>query len=197
MEPFSVEDLHGAFRELSQELARRKVQAHIYVIGGAAMALGFESRRLTYDVDALIRGARGPVTDAVRSVGRRHGWSETWLNEQAVPSIPRGTDGRARTGYGDRNLVVTAASADHMLAMKVRSGRIKDYDDILFLVDFLGFKSAGEVFDLHDRVFPQDPPPEDSFKNVCKLLQNTWPKDRSLEGRSLYGYAIPGSSNER
>lgn len=197
MEPFSVEDLRGAFRELSQELARRKVQAHIYVIGGAAMALGFDSRRLTYDVDALIRDAHGPVTAAVRSVGRRHGWSETWLNEQAVPAIPRGTDGRARTVYGDRNLVVTAASPDHMLAMKVRSGRIKDYDDILFLVNFLGLKSAREVFDLHDKVFPQDPPPEDSFKNVCKLLRSTWSNDRSLEGWNRYGYAVPGGPSGR
>ncbi len=93
MEPFSPKDLLDAFTELSRELARRKVRAHVYVIGGAAMALGFDSRPLTHDVDALIREGHGPVTDAVRMIGRRRGWPETWLNEHAVSAIPRGSDG--------------------------------------------------------------------------------------------------------
>lgn len=188
MGPFSAGDLRDAFRELSQELARRRVKAHVYVIGGAAMALGFDSRRLTYDVDALIREGHGPVSDAVKAIGRRRGWPESWLDEEAVPAIPRGTDGRARTVHGDRNLAVTAASAEHMLAMKVRAGRIKDHDDILFLVDALELHSAEEVFDLHDQVFPQSSPPRISFKNVCELLQGIWPNDSSLAGKDRYGY---------
>ena len=55
MAPLSDSDLRDAFQQLSEELARRKVKAHIYIVGGAAMALGFDSRRLTHDVDALIR----------------------------------------------------------------------------------------------------------------------------------------------
>ena len=85
------------------------------------MALGFDSRRLTRDVDALNREGHGSVTDAVRSVAHRRGWSDTWLNEQAVPAMPRGSDTSARTVYGDSNLLVTAASAEHLLAMKVRA----------------------------------------------------------------------------
>ena len=197
MEPFSASDLRGAFQDLSQELARHKVQAHVYVIGGAAMALGFDSRRVTHDVDALIREGHGPVTEAVQSIGRRRGWSETWLNEQAASAIPRGTDGRARTVYGDRNLIVTAASAEHLLAMKVRAGRIKDYDDIVFLTDSLGFHSAKEVLDLHDEVFPQDPPPRESYVNVCKVLRKAWPNDRSLEGKDRYGYDSASGRRDR
>ena len=134
MEPFSADSLEAAFRELSRELRWRRVHAHIYVIGGAAMALGFDGRRQTMDVDALIKEGHGPVVEAVRRIGRRRGWPETWLNEEAVPSMPRGRDGRARTVYGDRHLVVTSASAEHLLAMKVRAARPKDQEDIAFLV---------------------------------------------------------------
>lgn len=197
MAPLSANDLRDAFQQLSEELARRKVNAHIYIVGGAAMALGFDSRRLTHDVDALIREGHGPVTDAVRSVGRRRGWSDTWLNEQAAPAMPRGSDARARTVYGDGNLVVTAASAEHLLAMKVRAGRIKDYDDIVFLVDCLTLRSAKEVFDQHDEVFPGSPPPMDSFKNVRELLRKVWPEDRSLEGEDRYGYGSPAGLRVR
>ena len=191
MAPLSAGDLHAAFEQLSEELARRKATAHIYIVGGAAMALGFDSRRLTYDVDALIREGHGHVTDAFRTIGRRRGWSQTWLNEQATHPLPRGGDGRARTVHGDSNLVVTAASAEHMLAMKVRAGRIKDYDDIVFLAGRLRIRTAKEVFDQHDEVFPRNPPPRDSFKSVCQLLQKIWPDDRSVEEEDRYGYRSP------
>ena len=193
MAPLSAGDLHAAFAQLSEELARRRATAHIYIVGGAAMALGFDSRRLTHDVDALIREGHGHVTDAVRTIGRSRGWSDTWLNAQAAQAIPWGGDGRARTAFGDSHLVVTAASAEHMLAMKVRAGRIKDYDDIVFLIGRLRFRSAKEVFDQHDEVFPRNPPPPDSFKTVCQLLQKIWPDDHSLEEENRYGYGIsPG-----
>ena len=55
MVPSSASDLQDALRRLSEELARPKVKAHVYIVRRAAMALGFDSRRLTPDVDFLIR----------------------------------------------------------------------------------------------------------------------------------------------
>lgn len=190
MEPFSTVSLEEAFRELSQELRWHRVRAHIYVIGGAAMALGFDNRRHTMDVDALIESGHGPMVDAVRRIARRHGWPETWLNEEAVPALPRAPDGRARTVYGDRNLVVTAASAEHLLAMKVRAACPKDRKDIAFLAKRLRLSSAREVFDLHDEVFPSTPPRRRSFEDACKILRDLWPQDRSLDGTDRYGYCL-------
>lgn len=77
MEPFSRDSLVEAFRELSWELRRARVRGHVYIIGGAAMALGFDLRRHTMDVDALIEEGHGHVTDAVRRIGRRRDWPET------------------------------------------------------------------------------------------------------------------------
>ena len=190
MEPFSADSLEAAFRELSRELQWHHVRAHIYVIGGAAMALGFDDRRHTMDVDALIKRGHGPCVDAVRRIGRRRGWPDTWLNEEAVPAIPRGRDGRARTVYGDRNLVVTAASAEHLLAMKVRAARPKDRKDIGFLAKRLGLSSAREVLDLHDKVFPRDPPNRRNLERACQILSDLWPQDRSLDRDDRYGYRL-------
>lgn len=195
MEPFSRASLEAAFRELSRELQWHRVRAHIYVIGGAAMALGFDNRRHTMDIDALIKEGHGPVVEAVRRIGRRRGWPETWLNEEAVPAIPRGKDGRARTVYGDGNLVVTAASAEHLLAMKVRAARLKDQEDIAFLADRLGFSSGTEVLDLHDEVFPHDPPKRRSLKRVREILSALWPRDRSLDRDDRYGYGLKRGSH--
>ena len=190
MEPFSARRLEAAFRELSRELRFYRIRAHIYIIGGAAMALGFDTRRHTMDVDALIKRGHGPVVDSVRRIARRRGWPETWLNEEAVSAMPRDRDGRARSVYGDSNLVVTAASAEYLLAMKIRAARIKDQDDIIFLTRHLGLASSKAVFDLHDEVFPFDPPVRQNYSDARKILRDLWPDDRSMDHDDRYGYGM-------
>jgi len=49
------ESIIEAFRRLGSRLARRGTVADIYVFGGAAMALAYDSRRATRDIDAIFR----------------------------------------------------------------------------------------------------------------------------------------------
>jgi hypothetical protein len=57
--------IEDAFRRLGERLARRGVIADLYVFGGAAMALAYDSRRATRDVDALFK-PHGIVHDEAR-----------------------------------------------------------------------------------------------------------------------------------
>jgi hypothetical protein len=50
--------IEKAFRRLGDRLARRGVVADIYIFGGAAMTLAYDSRRATRDVDALFKRLR-------------------------------------------------------------------------------------------------------------------------------------------
>ena len=45
-------DLERAFAALGDRLVRRGVVADIFVVGGAAMALAYDAKRVTRDVDA-------------------------------------------------------------------------------------------------------------------------------------------------
>jgi hypothetical protein len=47
--------IQDAFRRLGDRLVRRGVVADIYVIGGAAMALAYDARRATRDIDAVFQ----------------------------------------------------------------------------------------------------------------------------------------------
>jgi hypothetical protein len=47
--------IEEAFRRLGDRLARRGVVADIYVFGGAAMALAYDARRATRDIDAVFK----------------------------------------------------------------------------------------------------------------------------------------------
>jgi hypothetical protein len=60
----SIED---AFRRLGDRLARRGVVADVYVFGGAAMALAYDSRRATRDIDAVFQ-PHGVVLEEARGV---------------------------------------------------------------------------------------------------------------------------------
>ncbi len=152
-------DLLMLFDELSRELRHHRTRAHVYVIGGAAMSLACARNRSTEDVDARFDAGHYRLAQAVRSVARRHGLPERWLNEQAVSAIPRSPDGMARTLYSSPSLTVTRASPKHLLALKLRAGRRKDRSDIHKLVDLLDLREPDEGRRIHDQLFPGEATP--------------------------------------
>ena len=89
--------LEEAFPRHSDRLARRGVVADLYVFGGAAMALAYDSRRATRDVDALFK-PHGVVVEEALAVAPELGLPRWWLNEQASSYVaPGGT--REPRGY--------------------------------------------------------------------------------------------------
>jgi hypothetical protein len=74
--------IEEAFRRLGDRLARRGVVADLYVFGGAAMALAYDSRRATRDVDALFK-PHGIVLEEALAVAAELDLPRWWLNEQA------------------------------------------------------------------------------------------------------------------
>ena len=74
--------IEDAFRRLGDRLVQRGVIADIYVFGGAAMALAYDARRATRDIDAVFK-PHGIVLEEARSVADELGLPQWWLNEQA------------------------------------------------------------------------------------------------------------------
>src|SRR5262249_35077265 len=136
--------IEEAFRRLGDRLARRGVTADVYVIGGAAMALAYDARRATRDIDAVFK-PHGIVLEEARSVARELGLPQWWLNEQASAYVAPGGDPSAAVVYEHAGLRVAAASPRHLLAMKVLAARRRDADDIRILVKHLGIDSASNV----------------------------------------------------
>ena len=148
------------FEDLAEHLRQERVRGHIYLVGGAAMALAFQRHRMTWDVDAYVRnqGAEhASVMEGVRRVAGKHGLPENWLNELATMFMPIGEDVRAPMLFDSPHLVVTGASAEHLLAMKLQAGREGDLDDIDTLLEHLGIATSEDALKLHERVFPTTP----------------------------------------
>lgn len=144
------------FDELSDELRFTRTHARIYIVGGAAMSLAYSQERRTDDVDARIDAGHYRLTEAVRKVGRRHGLTDSWLNDQVTTAIPRKADVRAKTLYQSQYLTVTGASAKHLLAMKLAAAREKDVDDIGVLCKQLELKDAEAAIGIFGELFPKE-----------------------------------------
>jgi predicted nucleotidyltransferase len=151
--------IERVFRRLGERLAVRGVIADVYVFGGAAMALAYDSRRATRDVDAVFV-PHGVVLDEARAVAEEFQLPAWWLNEQASVYVAPGGDPLASKVFDHPGLRVTAASAEHLLAMKLLAARRRDIEDVRTLVDHLGLVSAAEVLAVSARVFPDELVPD-------------------------------------
>jgi Nucleotidyltransferase of unknown function (DUF6036) len=142
-------------RRLGERLAYRGIVADLYVFGGAAMALAYDLRRSTRDVDALVQ-PHGAVLAEAEAVALELGLPRWWLNEQASAYVAPGADTQAPLVFDHPGLRVHAASAPHLLAMKVLAGRRRDVYDIRLLADHLGLRAAQEVRAVCADVFPDE-----------------------------------------
>lgn len=150
--------IEAAFRRLGDRLARRGLVADVYVFGGAAMALAYDARRSTRDIDAVFE-PHGVVVDEARAVAGELDLPQWWLNEQASVYVAPGGDPAARRVFEHPGLRVSAASAEHLLAMKVLAARRRDMEDIRLLVRHLGLSSVPEVLGVCGEIFPDEPVP--------------------------------------
>jgi hypothetical protein len=148
--------LERIFRRLGERLAARGVVADLYVFGGAAMAVEFDARRTTRDVDALFV-PHGIVWEEAKAVAAEFGLPEWWLNEQGSAYVAPGGDPGKRVVFDHPGLRVSAASPEHLLAMKVHAGRRRDLDDVKVLVLL---STVDQVLSLCADVFPDEPIPD-------------------------------------
>ena len=159
--------------DLSRRLRRAGVRASVYIVGGAAMTLAYRRDRSTHDIDARIDSGHSATVNAVREIARERRLPESWLNEQATSYMPREPDARAPTLYNSPYLVVTGASAEHMLAMKLESGRNTDRQDIETLLDHLELRRPDEAARIHERLFPDSTRKDDVGRLLSDILRTS------------------------
>ncbi|MBL8926481.1 MAG: hypothetical protein JNM77_09590 [Pseudonocardia sp.] len=145
--------VQALFQELSDRLATAGVQAQLFVVGGAAMALAYDTSRLTRDVDALFVPAP-EVRRIAEQMSGAHGLEPDWLNDAAKGFLP-GADEHPRTVFESESLLVQVPSPEYLLAMKLHASRDdRDLDDAAILFNRLGYTTAQDCMDLLTATYP-------------------------------------------
>ena len=149
-------ELERAFTALGERLASRGVIADVFVVGGAAMALAYDVKRVTRDVDARFM-PHGIVLEEARRVAEDLGLPPWWLNEQASVYISGKDDPGKRRVFDHPGLRVMAASPEHVFAMKALAARVRDIDDLRLLAGMAGVRSSADALRICAGFFPDEP----------------------------------------
>jgi hypothetical protein len=156
------QDVLRLLAEVGAFLGAQGWTATVYVAGGAAMAVLYDARAATRDVDAVFRSDRGQLLAAVRHVADRNGLPAHWLNDRLVAVLPSSEDLDA-TELVLPGLTVLLSSPQHLLAMKMLAGRDRDVEDLVVLFQVLDVTSPRQAVEITERVFggryPDEPPP--------------------------------------
>jgi hypothetical protein len=182
-------ELLAALRLLDEELGAVGVRGEVFVVGGAAMALAYDARRATVDVDAIFVPAE-EVRKAAARVAERLQIEGDWLNDGTNAFMPGSDPERIGVFEGD-HLSVAAASPRYLLAMKLLASRLeRDQDDIRFLYDLCGFSTAEEGLDLIESTYPN----RAIAPRVQFLLEEMFPGDeRQIAQRDARRRDSPGT----
>jgi len=152
------DEIEGLLAELLERADDAGVDADIFLVGGAAMALQLGRDQLTPDVDGLFR-----PFDRIRAIAQamaeEHGLSPQWINENARPFIAFDTDDpRHFVTITLRGRALRIASPRALLAMKMARYARKDYADVTTLIQQLNLTTPEQIVALTIEVLGEDSP---------------------------------------
>jgi len=145
-------EIIDALTALATELQQRGISGEMYIVGGAAIALAYDERRATRDIDAVFE-PKTAVYEAAESVAERHGLPGGWLND-AVKGFLEEDDPSAAPVLDLPGLRCLAASPRTLLALKVLAHRVgEDEDDLRLLARELGLERPDQVLAIAEETF--------------------------------------------
>jgi hypothetical protein len=145
--------LLGLLEALAAELAAMGIQGEMFVVGGATMALAYNTRRATRNIDAVFE-PKAVIYDVAGRLASEHGLAPDWLNDAVKGFLP-GDDSASTVLFERPGLSVRIASPRYLLAMKVMAARVeRDEDDIAVLAKLAGTGTVDAVLDVAQQAYP-------------------------------------------
>jgi hypothetical protein len=146
------EEIVALLTALGAMLRDRGLEGEMYVVGGAAIALAYDARRSTRDIDAVFE-PKLAIYEAAAEVAERFELPAGWLND-AVKGFLAGDDPDAAPVLDVPGLRCMAASPRMLLALKVLAHRVgEDEGDVMFLAAALGLRTSRDVLAVAEDVF--------------------------------------------
>jgi hypothetical protein len=192
---FDRDALLDAFDRIGYAAIDAGTKLQIAVYGGSALMLASNFRFATEDVDIAEIGGKWPewLTSVVAAIAREKSWSEDWLNDAVTfhlsplaqlqrDHLPFGTFPRRSEAVG---LTVFIPTARYLLAMKLKSLRISDFEkgaadmaDTAHLLHVLGITEVEQAIAVLAEFFPRSAADADKQRFVLKrLLSQDLPTD--------------------
>lgn len=157
-------DILRGLRRLDELARKEKKIVEIAIYGGAALALAFDMRVSTRDVDAVIRSAPGFARAAAARIAAEEGWPADWLNDGVKGFVSANEEMRVMEEFGAEGgsgLRIFMPSPHYLFAMKCMAMRPEgldgshDISDIEALAHAAGIPDAATALDLVESFYPR------------------------------------------
>jgi hypothetical protein len=144
-------EIIAALTALGEALASRGVTGEMYVVGGAAIALAFDRRRSTRDIDAVFE-PKTVIYETAAEVAERLSLPAGWLNDAVKGFLV--PDQEASPILEVPGLRCLVASPRMPLALKVLAHRVgEDEGDVRLLANELRLTTADQVLTIAAETF--------------------------------------------
>lgn len=149
-----AEQVRALLTELGARLFAQGVEARVFLVGGAAMALAFSRRRITRDLDAVFE-PKSEIYMQAAAIARERGLAEDWLNDSVKGLLPdKAAPVEGTASFSAPGIHVGVASAEYLFAMKAAAARLEtDGADLRLLAGELGITTAAQALDLVERFY--------------------------------------------
>lgn len=200
----SREKILAAFAGLNVKLREENIVGEICIFDGTAMVLAFNARLSTKDVDAIFKPPdvfRRSAAELAESMAL----PATWLNDGVKGFVSASPEYTSQGLPQMSHLRVIRPSAEYLLAMKCMASRAPAYDtqgdreDIAFLIDRAGLKSADEVLAVVERFYPPDrilPKTHFMLLEVFENISKGSTRPDSISHLFPESHATPGDSDD-
>ena len=184
---FGRDALLDAFDRIGRAAVEAGTRLQIAVYGGSALMLASNFRFATEDVDIRDIGQEWPdwLSQAIASIAAKNGWSETWFNDAVTFHLsPLAKQDRDHLLFGTFprlgehvGLSVLIPTARYMLALKLKSLRISDFEkgaqdmsDVAHLLGALGLTDVEQAIAVLAEFFPKSAADADKRRFVLKRI---------------------------
>lgn len=148
-----ADQIRDLLTELGRRLHARGITARIFLVGGAAMALAYNTRRATRDLDGVFEPKTEIYAEASLMAGEA-GLPPDWLNDGVKGLLLDRSAAEIGSHFDAEGISVGVASAEYLFAMKAFAAREEvDTEDLRFLAQHLGLRNAREAIDLVERFY--------------------------------------------
>lgn len=143
--------------ELGRRLDERGLEARMFLVGGAAMALAIARDRVTRDLDAVFE-PKAEVYEVADRMAVERGLPDGWLNDAVKGLLPdRHQPVEGTASFSTPGLHVGVASDEYLFAMKAAAARQEaDGADLRVLAQRLGVASLDDALALVERFYAPD-----------------------------------------
>ena len=157
------DDILRGFRKIDARARDAGVLIDLSVYGGAALAIAFDLRDATRDVDAVVRGTPDFLRRIAADVAREEGWPEDWLNDGVKGFTSANEQMRLMESFAaspQGGLRIHVPTAEYLFAMKCMAMRPEgldgshDISDIEALADRANIQDAEAALSLVEAFYP-------------------------------------------